>query len=294
MSAHPSPTPMAPSSDDILAALDPEQRVVAAAPSGPVCVLAGAGTGKTRAITHRIAYGVHSGAYQPQRVLAVTFTARAAGEMRTRLRDARRSAGCRPAPSTPRRCASCTTSGRRRSAARAPRVAAAQGRGWSPRPARGCGCQLDRTTVRDLVRRGRVGQGQHADARDLPRRGPPRRTRRRPGWTPPPWRGCSRPTRRSRPSAGVIDFEDVLLLTGRHPQRARGHRRAPSAASTATSWSTSTRTSTPLQQRLLDLWLGERDDALRRRRRRQTIYSFTGASPRHLLEFPPATRRPRW
>ncbi len=87
MSAYPSQPPAAPSSDDILAALDPEQRLVAASPSGPMCVLAGAGTGKTRAITHRIAYGVHSGTYQPQRVLAVTFTARAAGEMRTRLRD---------------------------------------------------------------------------------------------------------------------------------------------------------------------------------------------------------------
>ncbi|MGN6636548.1 MAG: UvrD-helicase domain-containing protein, partial [Oryzihumus sp.] len=76
-----------PTADDVLAALDPEQREVAASPHGPMCVLAGAGTGKTRAITHRIAYGVHSGAYQPQRVLAVTFTARAAGEMRTRLRE---------------------------------------------------------------------------------------------------------------------------------------------------------------------------------------------------------------
>src|SRR5690349_22339412 len=56
------------------------------APPGPLCILAGAGTGKTRAITHRIAYAVHSGAQQPQRVLALTFTARAAGEMRTRLR----------------------------------------------------------------------------------------------------------------------------------------------------------------------------------------------------------------
>ena len=120
--AQPHGIPVAASSaDDVLDALDPEQREVAAHPLGPMCVLAGAGTGKTRAITHRIAYGVHSGAYQPQRVLAVTFTARAAGEMRTRLRDARRSAGCRPAPSTPPRCGSCTTSGRRRSAGPPPR-----------------------------------------------------------------------------------------------------------------------------------------------------------------------------
>ncbi|WP_420853255.1 UvrD-helicase domain-containing protein, partial [Segeticoccus rhizosphaerae] len=63
-----------PSPDEVLAALDPEQRLVAASPLGPMCVLAGAGTGKTRAITHRIAYGVLSGAYQPGRVLAVTFT----------------------------------------------------------------------------------------------------------------------------------------------------------------------------------------------------------------------------
>ena len=78
--------PIHASADAVLDALDPEQRRVAASPLGPMCVLAGAGTGKTRAITHRIAYGVLSGAFQPQRVLAVTFTARAAGEMRTRLR----------------------------------------------------------------------------------------------------------------------------------------------------------------------------------------------------------------
>src|SRR6478736_4700455 len=73
--------------DDLLDALDPEQREVATALRGPVRVLAGAGTGKTRAITHRIAYGVAAGVYNPTEVLAVTFTTRAAGEMRTRLRS---------------------------------------------------------------------------------------------------------------------------------------------------------------------------------------------------------------
>ena len=69
----------------VLAGLDDEQRAAAQAVTGPVCILAGAGTGKTRTITHRIAYGVHLGAFVPEQVLAVTFTARAAGELRGRL-----------------------------------------------------------------------------------------------------------------------------------------------------------------------------------------------------------------
>jgi len=73
--------------DAVLAALDPEQREVALATTGPVCVLAGAGTGKTRAVAHRIAYGVATGIVRPGRVLAVTFTAKAAGELRGRLRQ---------------------------------------------------------------------------------------------------------------------------------------------------------------------------------------------------------------
>ncbi len=79
--------PAGTSPDALLEALDPEQRQVALALQGPVRVLAGAGTGKTRAITHRIAYGVASGVYNPTEVLAVTFTTRAAGEMRGRLRE---------------------------------------------------------------------------------------------------------------------------------------------------------------------------------------------------------------
>ncbi|HWU32464.1 MAG TPA: ATP-dependent DNA helicase UvrD2, partial [Marmoricola sp.] len=76
-----------PATRDLLSSLDPEQRAVAEALRGPVRVLAGAGTGKTRAITHRIAHGVQTGIYQPDQVLAVTFTTRAAGEMRGRLRQ---------------------------------------------------------------------------------------------------------------------------------------------------------------------------------------------------------------
>jgi DNA helicase-2/ATP-dependent DNA helicase PcrA len=72
---------------EILTALDPDQRAVALATRGPVCVIAGAGTGKTRAITHRIAYAAAIGTMDPQKVLALTFTAKAAGEMRARLRS---------------------------------------------------------------------------------------------------------------------------------------------------------------------------------------------------------------
>jgi DNA helicase-2/ATP-dependent DNA helicase PcrA len=72
--------------DAVLSALDPEQREVALAARGPVCVLAGAGTGKTRAVAHRIAYAVATGVVSPDRVLAVAFTTRAAGELRGRLR----------------------------------------------------------------------------------------------------------------------------------------------------------------------------------------------------------------
>src|SRR5215472_6852257 len=74
-------------SEALLAGLDREQREVALAARGPVCVLAGAGTGKTRAITYRIAYAAQSGTVDPAHVLALTFTVRAAGELRGRLRQ---------------------------------------------------------------------------------------------------------------------------------------------------------------------------------------------------------------
>ncbi|MEY4560569.1 MAG: hypothetical protein RL460_547, partial [Actinomycetota bacterium] len=72
---------------DFLAELDDEQRVAAEALLGPVCIIAGAGSGKTRTISHRIAHGIETGVYTANRVLALTYTNRAASELRSRMRD---------------------------------------------------------------------------------------------------------------------------------------------------------------------------------------------------------------
>lgn len=84
--AEPIPDIVMENPERLLEGLDPEQRRAAESLRGPVSILAGAGTGKTRAITHRIAYGVASGTYAANRVLALTFTTRSAAELRSRLR----------------------------------------------------------------------------------------------------------------------------------------------------------------------------------------------------------------
>src|SRR3989442_16008782 len=84
----------------VLAGLNPEQRRAAELVRGPVCILAGAGTGKTTAITRRIANQVATGVFAPGQILAVTFTDKAAGEMRSRLAALGTSGGqARPFPS---------------------------------------------------------------------------------------------------------------------------------------------------------------------------------------------------
>jgi DNA helicase II / ATP-dependent DNA helicase PcrA len=67
--------------------LNPAQRTAVEATAGPVCILAGAGTGKTRVISRRVAYAIATDAVHPGHVLVVTFTDKAAGEMRQRLAD---------------------------------------------------------------------------------------------------------------------------------------------------------------------------------------------------------------
>src|SRR3954453_8357063 len=74
-----------PDAATILDGLNPAQREGAEATRGPVCILAGAGTGKTTTITRRIAWQVASGAFEPSSIVAVTFTDKAGGELRARL-----------------------------------------------------------------------------------------------------------------------------------------------------------------------------------------------------------------
>src|SRR3954470_24445464 len=71
--------------DGVFAGLNPDQRRAGEAVRGPVCILAGAGSGKTTTITRRIANQVLTGTFTPQQILAVTFTDKAAGELRARL-----------------------------------------------------------------------------------------------------------------------------------------------------------------------------------------------------------------
>ncbi|HET8602051.1 MAG TPA: ATP-dependent DNA helicase UvrD2 [Segeticoccus sp.] len=273
---------MSPTADDILAALDPEQRLVASSPIGPMCVLAGAGTGKTRAITHRIAYGVLSGAYQPQRVLAVTFTARAAGEMRTRLRElgvagvqARtfHAAALRQLHYFwPRAIGGAAPEVLKH---KAPVVAEAGSR---------LRLQLDRTAVRDLAAEVEWAKVGMLTAETYPAAA--RRAARDPaGLDATAMARLLEVYEEVKAERHVIDFEDVLLtMVGMLRQRpdiakeVRGQYRHFVVDEY--------QDVNGVQQRLLDLWLGDRQEVCVVGDAAQTIYSFTGASPQHLLDFP--------
>ena len=282
MSLPPGPASGAPSADDILDALDPEQRQVAASPSGPLCVLAGAGTGKTRAITHRIAYGVHSGAYQPQRVLAVTFTARAAGEMRTRLREL-------GVPGVSARTFHAAALRQlhyfwpQAIGGAAPEVLPYKASVVAEAGSR-LRLQLDRVAVRDLA--AEVEWAKVSMLTPETYAVAARRAGRAPaGLDATAMARVLQTYEEVKTARGVIDFEDVLLLTvGILAEREDIARAVRSQYRHFVV--DEYQDVNDLQQRLLELWVGERDDLCVVGDAAQTIYSFTGATPRHLLGFP--------
>ncbi|MDL5203682.1 ATP-dependent DNA helicase UvrD2 [Streptomyces sp. ALI-76-A] len=271
--------------DAVLEGLDPEQREVATALHGPVCVLAGAGTGKTRAITHRIAYGVRAGILQPSSVLAVTFTNRAAGEMRGRLRQL--GAGGVQARTF-------HSAALRQLQYFWPKAIG----GPMPRlvdrkiqlvadAAAACRIRLDRGELRDVtgeIEWCKVTQTVPADYPFAAVKAG-RETPRDPAEIAQLY-SAYEDVKRDR---AVIDFEDVLLLTVavlQDRQDVADQVRSQYQHFVVDEY----QDVSPLQQRLLELWLGDRDNLCVVGDASQTIYSFTGATPDHLLDF--RTRHP--
>lgn len=270
------------SPDQILAALDPEQREVAQALTGPVCVLAGAGTGKTRAITHRIAYGVRTGVYVPNSVLAVTFTARAAGEMRSRLRDLG-VAGVQARTFHAAALKQLSYFWPKIIGGAPPRIMEQKAQAVAE-SARRLGLDVDRVTVRDLateVEWAKVSmispenyeQAAAAIGRPAPASFDHRTVAR-----------VLTDYETVKEIRGVIDFEDVLMLLGaflqEHPRMA-DEVRAQYRRFVVDEY----QDVSPLQQFVLDQWLGGRKEICVVGDPSQTIYSFTGATPYHLMSF---------
>jgi DNA helicase II / ATP-dependent DNA helicase PcrA len=264
----------------VLAQLDDEQRAAAQAVSGPVCILAGAGTGKTRTITHRIAYGVHTGAFVPEQVLAVTFTARAAGELRSRL-------------------AGLGVGGVQARTFHA--AAMRQLRYFAPRVLGGPMPQLvenklrlvaaaasrsrlstDRTSLRDLASEIEWAKTTLATPDDYPARA--QAAGREPPFEPAAVARVYASYESAKQRDGALDFEDLLLVTAfaleEHPDVARQVRGQYRYFVVDEYQDVN-----PLQQRLLDAWLGGRADVCVVGDPNQTIYSFTGADPDYLLGF---------
>lgn len=260
-----------------LDALDERQREAASVLRGPVAVLAGAGTGKTRVITHRIAHGVDTGAYSPSRVMAVTFTAKAAGELRGRLRAL----------------------GVGGVAARTFHAAALKQLNYFwPTVAGDSAPSIIDNKVRML--------GQAADAMRLrPSTATLRDIASEIEWRKVSMLSIEQYAEQKRAISGIrpeqlvelmaayetlkddrrqLDFEDVLLACAGMLET---ERRVATAVHEQYRHFTvdEFQDVSPLQNRLLELWLGDRRDICVVGDASQTIYSFAGAQQRYLLEF---------
>lgn len=263
---------------DPLQGLDPQQLEAVTALRGPVAVLAGAGTGKTRVITHRIAHGVDTGAYSPGRVMAVTFTAKAAGEMRARLR----ALGIEGVSARTFHASALsqlnyfwpTLAGDA-----APGIVDNKVR-LLAQAAGTMGLELDTPTLRDVA----AGiEWRKVTVRSIEEYAAAR----------PAGIGrldldavvaLQRAYEKLKDERRQLDFEDVLLacagMLEAEPRVARTVREQYRHFTVDEFQDVS-----PLQQRLLELWVGERRDVCVVGDVSQTIYSFAGADARHLLDF---------
>jgi DNA helicase II / ATP-dependent DNA helicase PcrA len=266
--------------DAVLDGLDPEQRAAAIAIRGPVCILAGAGTGKTRAITHRIAYSVRSGAVPAGQLLAVTFTARAAGQLRARLARL----GAHGVQARTFHAAAL-----RQLSYFAPRVLGGAMPELIDNPTRLVGnaaararLRPHRAELRDLATEVDWAKAVLATPDDYPKRAADA------GRAGPydaatiaeVYAGYEKAKQRAR----QLDFADLLLVMagaleqyGDVAEEVRSRYRHFVVDEY--------QDVSPVQQRLLDAWLGGRDDLCVVGDANQTIYSFAGATPQHLLEF---------
>ena len=267
-------------SDPLLAPLDDDQRVVAEALIGPVCVLAGAGTGKTRAITHRIAYGVASGAYDPARVMALTFTSRAAAELRARLR-ALGAGGVQARTFHAAALAQLNHFWPLVVGGSAPRVLEYKGRLLGEAAER-MRLRVDVPTLRDVASEIEWRKVSVLGMADYERRVA---SRGAPGdLTAEQLFALIAGYEQLKDERRMLDFEDVLLATAgmieAEPSVAmqvrEGYRHFVVDEYQDVS---------PAQQQLLDLWLGGRRDLCVVGDASQTIYSFAGATPEYLLGF---------
>ena len=260
--------------EPIFAGLNDEQRAAVEATHGAVCILAGAGTGKTTTITRRIAWQVASGAFAPADVVAVTFTDKAAGELRSRLaalgvQGVRAStfhsaalALLRRFAGDPGRILSTKALLLRQIGNRLPPP-------YKFRPAGDLATEIEWAKNRRLTPEtyvaGLEGHEPPIPA-DLAHR-------------------VFREYERRKDEAGTLDFEDLLERTIRLLEDD-----APALALVHERWRAFTvdeyQDVNLLQQTLLDLWLGGRDELCAVGDDYQSIYGFTGASAQWLLALP--------
>ncbi len=258
----------------ILEGLNPEQRAAVETPRGPLCILAGAGTGKTTTITRRIAWQVASGAFPPQQIVAFTFTDKAAGELRSRLR-------------------ALGADGVRASTFHS--AALALLRHFEGDPGR---ILPSKAPLLRRIGNSLPGAFRFRPAGDLATEIEWAKNRRLTPETYRDWLGDHEPPippdlslrvfreyERRKAAEGLLDFEDLLERTARLLESDDAAR-----ASVHDRWRAFTvdeyQDVNFLQQSLLDLWLGERDDLCAVGDDYQAIYGFTGASAEWLLALP--------